>query len=308
MELRELDLNLLLVFQQLLQLRRVSSVAQALGRSQPAVSNALARLRGLLGDELFLRTSRGMEPTPYAVALAGPVAAALSTLHGALNQRASFDARTSTRNFKIAMTDIGEIYFLPLLIAEVGKRAPPVSITTCRPGALPLREAMETGEVDLAVGHLPELAAGFFQQRLFEQRYVVLMRCGHALDSGRISRAQFCAAEHVLVQSAGTGTGHVRVDELLARAGVQRKVRLAVPHFVALGHILQNSDLIATVTEKFAQRCAGPFELTHVKHPIKLPRITIKLLWHRKQHRDPGHQWLRGLMFEAFAEEGHSRR
>ncbi|MBE0586527.1 MAG: LysR family transcriptional regulator, partial [Hydrogenophaga sp.] len=116
MNLHEIDLNLLVVFHRLLRERRVSRVAEALGLSQPAVSNALRRLRGLLGDELFLRTPGGMEPTPYALQLAGPVAQALDTLREALNVRASFEAATSERCFTLAMSDVGETYFLPVLV------------------------------------------------------------------------------------------------------------------------------------------------------------------------------------------------
>jgi DNA-binding transcriptional LysR family regulator len=156
MELRDVDLNLLVVFHQLLAQRRVNAVAQSLGITQPAVSNALSRLRRLLGDELFLRTSRGMEPTPFAEQLAEPVAYSLGTLHSALNQRASFEPATSTRTFVLAMTDIGEIYFLPPLMEVLGRVARAVSVSTVRNASANLKEDMEAGRVDLALGLLPD--------------------------------------------------------------------------------------------------------------------------------------------------------
>src|SRR5438105_3553547 len=174
MQLRDIDLNLLVVFHQLLLDRRVSAAADSLGLTQPAVSNALGRLRRALNDELFVRTSRGMEPTPLAQRLAEPIAQALGSLHSTLNQRASFDPRTSNRSFTIAMTDIGEIYFIPRLMAALSKAAPGVSVSTVRNQAVNLREDMEAGRVDLALGLLPQLKTGFFQRRLFRHTYVCM--------------------------------------------------------------------------------------------------------------------------------------
>lgn len=300
MELRDIDLNLLVVFHQLLVNRRVNAVAQSLGITQPAVSNALARLRRHLGDELFLRTSRGMEPTPFAAQLAEPVAYALGTLHSALNQRAAFDPATSTRKFVLGMTDIGEIYFLPPLMGRLAQVAPGVSISTVRHAATNLKDDMEAGRVDLALGLIPDLKAGFFQRSLFRHRYVCMFRKGHALDKARLSLQEFSNADHVVVVAAGTG--HHRVDAMLDDAGVQRRIRLRVPHFVAVGHILGETDMIATVPERFATRCAEPFGLRYVPHPAKLPEIAINVFWHAKFHREPGNQWLRTLVVDAFAE------
>ncbi|HEY8242077.1 MAG TPA: LysR family transcriptional regulator [Casimicrobiaceae bacterium] len=300
MELRDVDLNLLVVFDQLLVHRRMNAVAQALGVTQPAVSNALARLRRLLGDELFLRTSSGMEPTAFAQRLAEPVGAALGALHSALNQQATFDPGTSARTFVLAMTDIGEIYFMPPLMRTLARIAPGVSISTVRNAAATLKEDLETGRVDLALGLLPDLKAGFFQRRLFRHRYVCMFRRGHPLAKGRVTMAEFCAADHVVVVAAGTG--HNRVDTLLDDAGVHRRIRLRVPHFVAVGHILAETDMIATVPERFARRVAEPFGLSFAPHPAKLPEIQINAFWHARLHRDPANQWLRTLVVDTFAE------
>lgn len=300
MDLKQLDLNLLLVFNQLLAERSVSGAARALGLSQPAVSNALARLRKAVGDELFLRTSRGMEPTPRAVQMAEPVAAALQLLQGALRQDQGFDPATSSRAFTIGMTDIGEIYFLPGLMEALVEAAPGVTVSTVRNTAVQLKDEMEAGHVDLALGLLPQLRTGFFQRRLFTQRYVCLMRQGHPLDKRRIGLREFSAAEHLAVVSAGTG--HGVVEDELARQGIERRVRLTVPHFVALGHILAGTDMIATVPERLAQRMAGPFGLRWLAHPAPLPEIGIHLLWHARLHREPANQWLRQLIATRFGD------
>ena len=304
MQLKDIDLNLLLVFDRMLAEKRVSAVAGSLGLSQPAISNALARLRKLLGDELFLRTSRGMEPTPFALQLAEPVAYAMGALHTALNQQVVFDPATSTRSFSLAMTDIGEIYFTPRLMEALSKVAPGVTVSTVRNNAsTSLRDELESGHVDIAIGLLPQLKAGVFQRRLFMQRYVCIFSSAHPLARKRsVSLKDFSAADHVLVQAAGTG--HGKADDVMAAQGIQRRIRLKVPHFVAIGHILRSSGMIATVPERLAQSIAEPFGLVWRPHPVPLPQIAINLFWHAKVHRDPGNQWLRGLLFDNFADGG----
>ncbi len=301
MELKDIDLNQLVVFQQLIVERRVSRVAESLGLTQPAVSNTLAKMRRQFGDELFLRTPAGMLPTPFAEQLAESVGYALGMIHSGLNQQTRFDPAAYKRAVTIGMTDIGEIVFLPALMERVHQEAPGVTLSTVRNSVVNLRDEMEAGKVDLAIGLLPQLKAGFFQRRLFQQRYVCLFRRGHALDKARITLQDYGRAEHLVVVSPGTG--HGKVDELIQRAGVDRKVRLTVPHFVSVGHILQSSDLVATVPERLAQHLAEPFGLRFVTHPVKLPEIAINLFWHAKSHRSAASQWLRGVVVDLFADD-----
>ena len=301
MELSDIDLNQLVLFHQLMMQRRVSKVAETLGLTQPAVSNTLAKLRRQFGDELFLRTPAGMVPTPFAEQLAEPVGYALGMIHSGLNQQTRFAPASVKRSLTIGMTDIGEIVFLPALVERLRRDAPGVTLRTVRVTAANLREEMESGKVDLAIGPLPQLKAGFFQRRLFKQRYVCLFRRGHALDRKRITLADFESAEHLMIVSAGTG--HGKVDELLRRAGIERMVRLTVPHFVSVGHLLRRTDLVATVTEKLAESLAEPFELSYRAHPVELPEVAINVFWHAKMHRAPANQWLRGVVFELFGDD-----
>ncbi|MGV3655588.1 MAG: LysR family transcriptional regulator [Noviherbaspirillum sp.] len=302
MDLKDIDLNLLVVFNQLLMERRVSAVAAKLGLTQPAVSNALRRLRGLLGDELFLRTPRGMEPTPLAIQLAEPIAYALSTIHNTLNQRSIFDPATSNRKFTLGLTDIGEINFLPKLMAALNRHGPDLSVSTLRNTASNLQEAMEAGQVDVAMGWLPQLKAGYFQRRLFKQRYVCMFRKGHPLDKGSITLEEFSAAEHLVV--VPPGSGHAKVNESIDRKGIRRKIRLTVPHYVAVGHILatDTNNMVATVPESYARQCMAPFGLAYAEHPVALPEIGVNLFWHARFHREPGNQWLRGVIFDTFTD------
>jgi DNA-binding transcriptional LysR family regulator len=304
MELSDIDLNQLVLFQHLMVERRVSRVADKLGLTQPAVSNSLAKLRRLFGDELFVRTPGGMVPTPFAEQLAEPVGYALGMIHSGLNQQTAFDPASVKRSLTIGMTDIGEIVFLPALVQRLGREAPGVTLNTVRNTAVNLRDDMETGKVQLAIGLLPQLKSGFFQRRLFLQRYVCLFRQGHPLaGKKKLTANDFRAAEHLVVVSAGTG--HGKVDELIRRAGVERTVRLTVPHFVSVGHILQSTDLVATVPERLAQRLVEPFDLAHLPNPLKLPEVAINVFWHAKAHRSPENQWLRGMVFELFGGEAN---
>jgi DNA-binding transcriptional LysR family regulator len=300
MELKDVDLNLLLVFHHLLIERRVSVVAEKLGVTQPGVSNALKRLRLLLGDELFLRTSRGMEPTPYATQLAEPIGSALRTIHNSLNEVSTFDPASSTRKFTLGMSDIGEIHLLPKLMEVLALCAPSVSISTVRNTMVNLQDEIEAGRVDLAIGLLPQLKSGYFQRRLFKQRYVCMFRKGHALDKQGLTVEEFAKADHVIVISGGTG--HAIVEQSIEREGIKRNIRLTVPHFVAVGHILSTSNLIATVPERYAMECAAPFGLKYAKHPVALPDVDINVFWHAKFHKDPASQWMRGIIFDTFAD------
>lgn len=304
-DLRNFDLNLLLVFNQLLLDKSVSVAADRLGITQPAVSNSLKRLRTALKDDLFLRTSKGMEPTPYAQHLAEPVLYALNALQSVLTRRDSFDPLTSTRTFHLAMTDIGEIYFMPPLMERLSQLAPGIRMSTHRPNTGDLQNDMASGSVDLTLGLQPNLQVGFFQRRLFQQRYVCVYRSGHPKARTPMSLEMFSALEHVSVVAANTG--HSEIDLLLDRAGVKRNIRLEVPHFVAVGHILHSTDMIATLPERFALRCQEPFDLVVSPHPVPLPEIAITLFWHGKYHRDPASLWLRQLIVDLFADSEVSK-
>jgi DNA-binding transcriptional LysR family regulator len=301
MKLRDIDLNLLVVLHEVLATGHVSRAAENLDMSQPAVSNALNRLRKILGDDLFLRTSKGIAPTRFAENMREPVAHALAMMHDAVNMQTGFDPATARREFRVALTDVGEIYFLPALLPLLAQAGPGITISSVRHSSVDLREEMEKGRVDLALGVFPHLQFGFFQRRLFAQGYVCLLRRGHPLAGRPLSLAAFEAAQHISVTAEGTG--HEAIEEALARTGIVRDIRLRVPHFVAVGHVLNSSDLIAVVPDAFARRAFESSDLVSAPCPkeLVLPEININLLWHAQNHRDPGDQWLRQMIFERFS-------
>lgn len=295
-----IDLNLLSVFQEVYRERQISSAAKRLGLSQSAVSNALARLRRSFGDELFVRTASGMQPTPLAMQMAEPIGVAMAQVALALNQRSRFEPATSSRRFVLAMTDVGEIYFMPTLIERCRQLAPSVEISSLRAGAVSLKEEMEGGRVDLAIGPFEDVSEALYQRQLFRQPYVSMFRKGHPLGRGELSLERFVRAEHLLVDSSESP--YDRINQVLARAGVGPTVRFRVPHFTAVPYIVSTSDLVVTVPQKLAERAGAPFGLEWVAPPLDLPPLQTNVFWHRRYNQDPGNQWLRGLLAEVFAE------
>jgi DNA-binding transcriptional LysR family regulator len=299
-EPNSIDLNLLLVFQEVYRARRISGAAKRLGLTQSAVSNALARLRRTFGDELFVRTAHGMQPTPFAEQLAEPVGAALAQVELALNQRSGFDPASSTRRFTVAMSDVGEVYFMPALIERCRDVAPHVRISSVRAGSIALKEEMESGRVDLAIGAFDDVSEALYQRLLFRQPYVSMFRIGHPLASGEVTLERFIAAEHLLVDSADSP--YERINQLLEKAGIGAATRFRVPHFTAVPYIVSAGELVVTVPQKLAQRASAPFGLVWIVPPLALPSLQTNVFWHRRFNQDPGNQWLRGLVAETFAE------
>ena len=300
-ELSDIDLHALALLQQLMVEHHVSKLAENLELTQPATSNTLAKMRHTFGDDYFVRTPAGMLPTPIAEQLAEPGAQALAQIPSGLHQRARFDPASAQRSMTIGMTGIGEIVFLPNLVDRLRREAPGVVPSTVRNSAVNLRDDVAASKVDLAIGLPPLLKGGLFQRRKVRQRYVRPFRRGHRIGKKKLTLTGLRAAEHWLVVSAGTG--HGKVDERLQRTGIDRVIRLTVPQFLGLGHILQGTDMVATVPERLAERLSAPFGLSYLPHPVKLPEVAINVFWHAKMHQSPAHQWLRDVVFDLFADD-----
>ena len=300
LEPKDIDLNLLVVFQEVFQERQISSVAKKLGLSQPAVSNALARLRKSFDDELFVRTAQGMQPTPLAQQLAEPISSALGNITRALNQHEVFDAASSKRHFVIAMTDVGEVYFMPRLIEQCRTLAPQSQLSTVRASSIDIKAEMETGRVDLALGAFDDISGALYQRRLFRQSYVCMLRQGHPLAGVAISAKDFLAAQHLIV--ASMESPYDKINQSLEKAGIKAAAHFTVPHFVAVPYIVSTTDLLVTVPQKLAESAAAPFKLQYVKPPLRLPALQTNVFWHRRFNQDEGNQWLRNLIAQQFSE------
>jgi DNA-binding transcriptional LysR family regulator len=294
--IRELDLNLLRVFDAVLRGGSVTAAAAQLELTQPAVSNALARLRGLFGDPLFHRAAGGMQPTPLARELAEPVRQALALLESALAHGPGFDPASSTREFRFYMSDLGQIEFLPPLVERVRATAPGVRLEALALEVEDLADALATGALDLAVGFLPGLGPPVQRRALFRDPYVCLMRAGHPIRA--LTKRTFLEASHALVSYRG---GHRVIEEALERAGVGRRIALRVPHFTVVPMVLERSDLILTLPARVARVFERRGKLKSLPPPLSLPPAEVAMHWHERFDRDPGNRWLRERLVELFA-------
>jgi DNA-binding transcriptional LysR family regulator len=291
----QLDLEWIAVFDEVYKTASVSRAAERLGLAQSAASTALNKLRTHFDDRLFSRTARGMLPTPRAEALYPALRSVLDHLHTARAGRGGFDATEAERHFRICMTDISEIVVLPTLLNHLSTAAPGVQIEVEKISADSARR-LEDGEVDLAVGFMPQLDAGFYQQSLFMQKFVCLAGAAHPRIGARLTKAAYAREKHVVVTTSGTG--HALVDKMLARAGVERRIVLRVPSFLGVARIVAETELLATVPVRYGEvmQTREPIRLLPVPHA--LPRYAVKQHWHERFHADAGNAWLRRTVAE----------
>jgi DNA-binding transcriptional LysR family regulator len=299
MNVQDVDLNLLRVFDAVLRERGVTAAAARLGLTQPAVSNALARLRSLFGDALFVRTPAGMDATPFARGVAEPVRQALALLESALAHGPGFDPSTSTRAFRFYMSDLGQIEFLPPIVERVQKAAPGVRLEAVAADLEHIADALGAGTLDLAVGFLPALGPPVERRTLFRDPYLCLMRAGH--PAARLTKARFLEASHVLVTYRGGG--HRVIEEALERAGAARRIALRVPHFTVVPMVLERTDLILTLPARVARVYEKQGRFRTVPPPIPIPPAEVAVHWHERFEADPGNRWLREQIVELFAEK-----
>ncbi len=305
---RTLDLNLLRVLDAVLAERSLTRAAKALAMTQPAVSNAMRRLRDALGDDLVRRSGYGVEPTPRAQALWPHVRQALSQLEAQLSPRV-FAPRSAADTFVLAMADATAAELMPGLIGTIEADAPGVSmrvlpLTTRDPRKLLVDEA-----IDLAVGHFPGVladltaraqagaAVDFAHQRLYDGEYVCVMRADHALARGPLTLARYCAAHHLLVSFSGRPFGFV--DEALASLGKQRRIVLTVNQFFTAGQAVAHSDLLTVLPRHFVRVTGIADQLVLRELPFDVPAVHVDALWHRRAESQGAHAWLRWAVAQA---------
>lgn len=285
-----LELRQLTVFDEIYKTRSVSRAAENLGLGQPAVSIALGKLREHFSDPLFVRTAAGMEPTPLGEELVQPIRAAVEAVVAASGHRVVFDPSRAQRSFRIAMTDISQLVLLPRLWERLHAIAPGVHIDIAN---LSVRTAnlLESGEVDLALGFMPQLEAGFYQQALFRQNYVCMASAKHPRVRASLTLEQFEAEEHAVVSTSGTG--HLIVDREITRQNIKRRVVLRIPSFVGIAFVVERTDLLVTIPQRLGELLADPARLAVYPVPFHLPEYAVKQHWHERYNNDPGNRWLR---------------
>ena len=307
---RTLDLNLLRVFDEVMAERSLTRAARNLSLTQPAVSNALRRLREALGDELVRRGGAGVEPTPRALALWPSVREALLSLQASLAPSV-FEPASANSTFVLAMADATAATLIPGLVQTVENEAPGVSLRVLPLTTRDPRRLLDEAAADLAVGYFPAVladltareqtgeAVAFAHQRLYGGEYVCVMRRDHPLASGPLTLGRYCAARHLLVSFSGRPWGFI--DEALASLGRQRRVVLTVNQFFTAGRVVANSNLLTVLPRHFVRETGMAGELVLRELPFEAPAVHVEALWHRRLQHSSGHQWLRQALVRAGA-------
>jgi len=297
------DLNLLPIAFALYDERSVSRAARVLGMSQPAVSMALRKLRTIFNDPLFIRAPTGVTPTPRAHALLRAMRPLVERIQEDIRTAERFDPALSTRTISIALSDVGELVFLPRLLETFRAGAPQCAVRSVSMPPAQLVHGLEQGEIDLAVGYFPDLKKpSFLQQRLFTHHFACLMRAAHPRRTSRLSLKEFLAMEHAVVRAEGRS--QEIFERFLERERIKRKVVLLTPHFLSIPIIVARSDLVATVPHALALYFSRmSHDLALALPPFDIAGFDVKQHWHRTFHNDPRNAWLREQVASLFNDE-----
>lgn len=297
--MRDIDLNLLRLVVTLEKTRHLGRAAERLQMSQSGFSTALSRLREQLGDELFVRSGAGMRPTPRAESLAETARKILQLVESDVLGATRFEPESSSDQFVIAMSDVGEVVFMPTLIQHLATRAPGLSIKVAQPALIPMYEQLASGEIDLAVGYFPALEKdAFFRQPLLSHTYACIVRSDHPLVSEGLTLNDYQALGHAVI--AAPARSNMLLEQMIEQQHIQRRVVLTTPHHLSLPATVARTDLIASVPLGTAVDFACSGQVAVLPLPFDPPSFTIYQYWHRRTHREPGHQWLRTQMKTLF--------
>ncbi len=296
MNIKDIDLNLLSVFTAVYQTQNISRAAERIGMSQPATSNALNRLRKILGDPLFVRNSRGVTPTQQAKEIAPTLTQALDLIQNCLNEKTDFNYATAEREFNIAMSDYCEFLLMPRVIDWLSKFAPGVRINIWPIEGGDTNEAFMNEKLDLALGNIPYLVENYRVQGLFEEEFTPIMRVGHPRGNDDLTLEEFIALPHAIFTprySHKDTSTHPTADKEW-----QHQATLQVPNFMSLVAIVSKSDLVSTAPLRSIHAFREIYPIKTISLPVEFPRVKIYQYWYETKHNDPGLKWLRELLFK----------
>lgn len=299
-----LDLNLLRVFDAVMSEQNLTRAANRLAMTQPAVSNALKRMRDAIGDELVIRTAHGVRPTPRAEELWPTVRTALADLEAALTPEA-FDLSSTQTTFRLAMADAPAALWLPRLVQNIQQEAPGMNVRMVPLTTRDPRPILLHGDIDLTIGFFPgvvnqmatEPSTPIRHERLYTGQYVCVMRKDHPLASQELTLDAYCAADHLLVSFSGRA--HGQVNDVLAQMGRERRILLTVNQFYTGGAVVASSDLITVLPRHLIASTGKSHELIAKELPFPMPPVHVDMLWHERDARNPVHRWLRARLVEA---------
>lgn len=295
MNLRSVDLNLLVALNALLTELHVTRAANKVGLSQPAMSNALSRLRHIFGDDLLVRTATGMQATPRALELAEPVRQVLRQIERVLDSESVFDPATSSRSFTVRLSDLLALLLLPPLFKRLKKEAPGVEFDVVHMSPTRTVEAIEKDEVDMAVSMGLSHATSIKSEALMKDRMACVMRKAHPLAAKPLSMEIFLDAKHLKVSMSPTDLRFV--DDVLARQGLARRVALNVPHWLLVPHVLEQSELISVMPRRLAL-ALGRSSLSIRDLPFASDPFEWSMYWHKRHHGNQSLVWLRKTLSE----------
>lgn len=295
--LRSIDVNLLVALDALLDERSVTRAAERMGVSQSAMSRTLARLRELVGDPLLVRNVNDMERTPVAEDLCGPLREALGRLDALVTEREAFDPASSTRSFRLELTDHVAVALLPALLPRLRSQAPGVDLDVAPPEGEPEARLIER-RTELFIGGVVHDVPGLFRQALFEEELVCVVRHDHPAREDLQVIARYAALDHLMISPRGTSREGV-VDRALAAHDLRRRVVLRLPQFLVAPLVVASTDLVATIPRRVAEALAHDGRLAIVAPPLPLAKFTVHQVWHERHHHDHGHRWLRQQVAEA---------
>jgi len=300
MNLKSVDLNLLVSFDALLSERNVSRAAASLGMTQSALSHALKRLRVVFGDPLLRRGPRGMEPTERALSLREPVKAVLAEIHSIISTRIAFDPVTTRRTFKLSMSDAMSMEALPLIVRDLRRHAPNIDVLVTSTGPREACARLLNDEVELAIGVFPHIPPEIMHRELYRDVLVCIAdKNNPRLKRGRMDEQSYLASPHVTV--APNLDSGVQLDDIFAAMGFTRRVVATVPHYTALPGLVRGTDLVAHTRRRLVNvlRTSANLVVFPIPAPFRVPDLSFEQLWHPRYERDPGHLWLRDLILNA---------
>ncbi|MCX6123893.1 MAG: LysR family transcriptional regulator [Proteobacteria bacterium] len=305
-QLRDFDLNLLRLFQEIYDSKSISIAAKRIGITQPAVSNALRRMRLALKDELFVPTSEGMLATVFAETVAAKVLPLLREIDAELIGAGPFDPATWSQVMRFGVTDYAVTTITQQLIPNLMAQAPNGRIHQIVMKDRNPHDELTTGALDLAIGSFTKEPANFYQKELYTDSFAVITRKNHPiLGRKKINAEYYAAAQHLLIAPWGSAWG--AVDHSLSQIGLSRVIHITVPYFDAAPGIIANSNLISTVPRQLALKWREQFNLQLLEPPISISDFSISMLWHRRTHKSPAHEWVRKAVANSTQEQQDGR-
>jgi len=292
MDLKNVDLNLFLIFDTIYTEKNLTRAGEVLCITQPAVSNALSRLRETFNDPLFVRSPQGMIPTPVAQNIIGKIRSALQLMRASVQEQDSFDSVTSKKKFRLSMGDLAEAMVLPGILEVLQQKAPHINMVSVPIKRKEIVKELASGKLDFAI-EVPVISDSQLQHvKILEDRYVCVVRKDHPQVKGELCMEQFLALSHIHLSRRERGEGHI--DQALVKLGVRRRIALRAQHYLMAPHIISRTDLALTMPHFFARQ----YDLQILPLPFEVPALELHLYWHEKVEQDQTNLWMRQLIQE----------